>query len=291
MRPDVAVIGAGGVGTLLAARLLGGGHRVILCTRRPVHEVVVDGPEGRDAFAIDAVQDPAAVAPSPWVLLATKAHQTASAAAWLRALCGPESVLAVLQNGVDHEARVAPFVHDVAVLPVLTYTHVVPVASGHTRHVEGERLVVPAGETGERFRALLGPAGLRVELEPDFHTARWRKLLGNVAANPVTALTGRRGEVLRDPEVLELLEGLMQECAMVARADGAGLTDADVETLLDHFRQYPPDGGTSMLWDRLAGRPLEHEELTGAVVAAGRRLGVPTPRHAVLLPLLRAISP
>ena len=53
---------------------------------------------------------------------------------------------------------------------------------------------------------------------------------------------------------------------------------------------YPPEAGTSMYFDRLAGRPLEIEALTGAIVAAGERFGIPTPINRALLTLLRVIS-
>jgi len=45
-----------------------------------------------------------------------------------------------------------------------------------------------------------------------------------------------------------------------------------------------------MYFDRLAGRPLEVEALTGAIVAAGERHGIATPLNRALLVLLRAIS-
>jgi 2-dehydropantoate 2-reductase len=53
---------------------------------------------------------------------------------------------------------------------------------------------------------------------------------------------------------------------------------------------YPPDAGTSMYFDRLAGRPLEIDALTGAVVAAGERHGLPTPLNRLLLTLGRVVS-
>jgi 2-dehydropantoate 2-reductase len=53
---------------------------------------------------------------------------------------------------------------------------------------------------------------------------------------------------------------------------------------------YPPEAGTSMYFDRLAGRALEVEALTGAIVAAGERLGLATPLNRMLLTLLRAVS-
>jgi 2-dehydropantoate 2-reductase len=53
---------------------------------------------------------------------------------------------------------------------------------------------------------------------------------------------------------------------------------------------YSGDLGTSMYFDRLAGRRLEVEALTGSVVAAGARHSIPTPINRTLLTLLRAVS-
>jgi ketopantoate reductase len=53
--------------------------------------------------------------------------------------------------------------------------------------------------------------------------------------------------------------------------EGAGLTSDEPEKLLATLLTYPPDAGTSMYFDRIAGRPTEIDALTGAVVAAGQR--------------------
>ncbi len=53
---------------------------------------------------------------------------------------------------------------------------------------------------------------------------------------------------------------------------------------------YPPEAGTSMYFDRLAGKALEIEAITGFIVAAGDRLGVPVPLNRAMLALLRAVS-
>jgi 2-dehydropantoate 2-reductase len=287
---SVAVIGAGGVGSLVAAHLVDAGHDVTLCTRRPVDRLVVETPSETRTLAVRSTTDPAAVGPADWVLLATKGHQTAAALPWLSALTGEGTVVAVLQNGIDHAERLRALDVAAAVLPVLVTLYAEGVAPGSVRHLKGDRLAVPEGVTGARFAELFAGCAIGAVTEPDFRTAAWLKLLGNVAANPVTALTGRRGAVLHDEDVLGLCATVMAECVAVGRAEGAALEDGHVAELLDVFRAFPPRAGTSMLWDRLAGRPLEHELLTGAVVRAGRRHGIPTPCNDALLALLRAVS-
>jgi hypothetical protein len=81
-----------------------------------------------------------------------------------------------------------------------------------------------------------------------------------------------------------------QEAAAVGRADGAELAANEPVQMLATLLTYPPDAGTSMYFDRVAGRPFETEALTGAVEAAGDRHRIPIPLNRLLLPLLRATN-
>ena len=92
--------------------------------------------------------------------------------------------MVAVQNGVEHRLKVEPFAHGATVLPALAYTGVERVERGRLRHFAGHRLIVPAGRDGERFAALFEGSALDVELEPDFLTASWRKLLTNIPSNP-----------------------------------------------------------------------------------------------------------
>jgi 2-dehydropantoate 2-reductase len=96
--------------------------------------------------------------------------------------------------------------------------------------------------------------------------------------------------VLRRSDVRELALGVLAEAVAVARADGAQLAPDEAEQTLKTLFTYPPEAGTSMYFDTMAGRPLEIEALTGAIVAAGERYGIAAPLNCALLTLARAVS-
>ena len=89
--------------------------------RAPIERLTLDAPDGTVELPLNALTDPAQAKPADWVLLCTKTHATASAAPWLKRLCAPSTRVAVLQNGIDHVARVAPLAGGATVLPVIVY--------------------------------------------------------------------------------------------------------------------------------------------------------------------------
>jgi 2-dehydropantoate 2-reductase len=300
-RESVAVIGAGAIGGLLAAEVHASGHRVTLCARRPLDRLLVErdgngrdvpvAPAGAADDGIVVATDHAQVAAADCVLVTLKGQDSAAAAPWLDALVGPDTVVVVVQNGVEHRERIGPFAGDAPVLPALAYAAVERVAPGHLVHRTGDRLVVPDEQpAASRLQRLLEGSALRVEVDADFRTAAWRKLLSNVAANPLTALTTGRMEIFQDPDVRALALGLLREAAAVGRAEGAHLPDDEPERMVAFYDEFPPDSGSSMLYDRLAGRPLEHDVLTGALVRAAARHDVDVPLNRAVLALLGGLD-
>ena len=285
--PGIAVIGPGAVGATFAAAAERKGHAVALYGRRPGPAPVVELPGGeRQALAGPILADPSGGAPADWVLLAVKTHQTAGAADWLRALCGPGTVVAVLQNGVEHRALVAPFAGPAHVLPVIVWCPSEAVSPALVRQRGPARLTVPDEPAGARLAALLDA---QVDRAPDFHTEAWRKLCLNAVA-AVMVLTGRRAEVYRDPEQLALARALADECVAVGRAEGADLAPGTTDEIVAQLAAMPPDLGTSMLFDRLAGRRLEWDARNGVVARLGARHGIPTPVSADVSARLEALD-
>jgi 2-dehydropantoate 2-reductase len=292
-RSTVAVVGLGSIGGIVVGCLRDADrHDVIVCTRKPIERLVLERPEGAVDVSLHALHDPARAQRVDWVLLCTKGHQTQSATPWLGRLCDSATRVAVLQNGIGHIARISPLVAGAAVIPAIVYCNGERLGPDcvRLRHAGQHDLAVADDGDGEAFAQLFHDTPLRVLLSSDFATLAWRKLLINAVANPVTALTLQRQAVFRRADVHALCIAILDEAVAVARADGARLADDESERTMATLLTYPPEAGTSMYFDRLAGRALEVEALTGAIVAAGERLGLATPLNRMLLTLLRAVS-
>ncbi|MGE0878632.1 MAG: 2-dehydropantoate 2-reductase [Acidimicrobiia bacterium] len=286
----VAVVGVGGIGGYFASAAIAAGHDVAACVRRPFTDLVVEKPDGDSLrYAIRVETDPENVAPVDWVLLGTKVHQTAGAAPWLHALCTKGTSIAVLQNGVEHRATVAPFANDARVVPTIVYCGAELIEPGRLKWNGRSQLVVEADDAGRSLEQLLSGPSATVRVSEDFTTEAWTKLVVNAIANSITAITLRRLDVLGSPTSEPLVRALFAECRAVATAEGAVIPPDDIDRMLatwHHIRS----GGTSMYYDRRDGRHLEHEAITGAVVRAADRHGIHVPSVRTIHGLLSAID-
>jgi 2-dehydropantoate 2-reductase len=289
----VAVIGLGSIGGVVAGLIASvGRHDLVACVRRPLERLTVERAEGPVATPIRALTDPARAEPVDWVLLCTKAQDTSASASWLKRLCGPDTRVAVLQNGIDHADRLAPFVGRATVVPTIVYYNGERLAPDHVRYrrTSPHDFAVSDDADGRAFAALFDGTSMTILATSDFRTLAWRKLLLNTVANPVSALTLQRNAVFRREDIKALCLALLEEAVAVGRVDGAQFTPDEAAQAMQRLLAVPADAGSSMYFDRLAGRPLEIEALTGAVVAAGERYHVATPLSRMLLTLARAVS-
>lgn len=288
--PRTAVVGPGAIGTVVAALLHEAGRTPVVAGRRARAGLRLESDRGAVDVPVPVLTDPGTVAdPVDVVLLAVKATQTASTAPWLAALCGPRTVVCVLQNGVEQQEAVSPLVPGSEVVPAVVWFPAVQQDDGAVRLLADPRLTVPDTPGSATVAAALRGTRCAVDFSADFATQAWRKLLQNAAAG-LMAVTGRRSGVFRREDIGALALAYLTECLAVARADGARLPDDEPSRLLAAFREAPADRGTSILADREAGRPLEWDVRNGVVRRRGRAHGVPTPISDVLVPLLAAAS-
>jgi 2-dehydropantoate 2-reductase len=303
-----AILGAGAIGSYLGAALARGGADIVLIARGAQLEALrrdgvrVLSPRGDFEAKPPATDDLSAVAGVDVVVIALKAYSIPGLAPRLGELLDGDTAVLPAQNGVpwwffqsfggrhegtvvrsvDPDGVVSRAIEPRRVIGCVSYPATELVEPGVVQHVEGTRFTIgePDGAKTERCRLVaeaFEAGGLKCPVETEIRAQLWLKLIGNVAFNPTTALTGASlGELALVPETVDLARGIMEECAAVGAALGIELP-VSLERRLQAGIGVG-DHRTSMLQDFDAGKPLELECLTGAVIEIAELLDVPVPQ-------------
>jgi 2-dehydropantoate 2-reductase len=293
----VAIVGAGGVGSLLGGLLARAGHEVAFVARGAQLAALrerglrVEGARGSfHVPQVEAADDPASLRPAEAVLVAVKGWQVGEVAPRLAPLLGPGAFAVPLENGVEAADRLVSALGRERVVGGLCHMIAWLEAPGLVRH-QGDLLRVTMGELGggastrlEPLALALREAGVEVVLSPDVEAAVWEKFLfisafgglGAVTRAPVGVVRARR-------ETRALLAAAMEEVAALARARGVRLAPDAVARALALVDGLAPGATASMQRDVQAGRPSELLDQTGAIVRLAREAGVSAPVNGFLL--------
>ena len=301
------IAGAGAIGAYMGACMARAGQDVTLFARGPhlramqERGVRVKSVEGDFEAHPKISGNLEEVGPVDVVFLGVKAHGLTQLAPQLKPVLGPHTAVVGTQNGipwwffqgwggdhagmhlerVDPGGTIANAIDPRRVIGSIVYFATEIAEPGVIRHTEGNRISLgePDGTRSERIRQIaeaLITAGLRSPVTTRIRQEIWVKILGNVAFNPISALTGATlVQMARDPEVSALIRKIMEETVAVGAKLGL-----EVPITIDQRIAGAEKVGehkTSMLQDLEAGRPIELEAIVGAVVELGERLNVPMP--------------
>jgi len=301
------IAGAGAIGAYMGACMARAGQDVTLFARGPhlramqEHGVRVKSVDGDFEAHPKIAENLERIGPVDVVFLGVKAHGLTQLAPQIKPVLGPDTAVIGTQNGIpwwffqgwggEHEGMhlervdpggtIAAAIEPRRVLGSIVYFATDIVEPGVVRHTEGNRISLgePDGTRSDRSRQIaeaLITAGLRCPVTTRIRQEIWVKILGNVAFNPISALTGATlVQMARDPDVNALVRRIMEETIAVGAKLGL-----DVPITIDQRIAGAEKVGehkTSMLQDLEAGRPIELEAVVGAVVELGERLNVPMP--------------
>ena len=282
----IAVVGTGAVGASIAAWLIAAPeHDVTLCTRTPFATLRVETPDSVLETTPRLLTDPADAAPVDWVLVVTKTYDAPGAQAWLDRLVGPQTNVAILQNGVEHRTRF-PTLDPARIVPVIVDIPAERRAPGDVVQRRMGSLTVPDEPAGAAFAALFAHSPIETILTDDWLSAAWRKLAVN-CAGAVNALTLQPSGIAHDNEAADLMHALIRECIAVGRAEGATLPDDLPDRIVDGYRNSPADSINSIHADRLAGRATEADARNGVIARLGAKHGIAAPLNRMADVVLR----
>jgi 2-dehydropantoate 2-reductase len=311
----VAVVGAGAIGAYVGAALHRGGADVHLIARgahlaaMQENGVQVLSPRGDFTARVHATDDPASIGPVDYVFLGLKANSYAACGPLVHPLVGEDTAVVAAQNGIPwwyfhglsgpYEGRriesVDPGGSVSEVLPperavgCVVYAATQLAGPGVVQHMEGTRFSIGEPDTTdssrcEAFSEAMQAGGLKCPVEADIRNDIWIKLLGNIAFNPLSALSrATMAQICRHQDTRALVETMMRETLAVAEAVGCR-PDISVERRLAGAERVG-DHKTSTLQDLESGKPMELDVLLAAVVELAALTRTPVPKlcaiHAV----------
>jgi 2-dehydropantoate 2-reductase len=313
----IAVFGAGAIGGYLAVKLHQAGADVSVIARGPHLAAMRERgltlkSEGETVTVhlpcTDKAEDARA---QDYVIVTLKATGLAAAAPQIAKLMGPQTALVIGINGVPYwyfygldgpwrDRRIKSVdpgggLWDVLpprqVIGCIVYPAAEVIEPGVVEHTYGNRFTLgePDGSKSPRVEALsqvLVKAGLKAPVRTNIRDEIWVKLWGNLAFNPLSALTSSTLDRLAfRPELRAVARGMMEEAQVVGQTLGAKFAVG-----IDKRMDGAGDVGahkTSMLQDLERGRPMEIDALLGAVVELAELTGNQTPLCNAVLALVR----
>jgi 2-dehydropantoate 2-reductase len=314
------VLGAGAIGAYVGAALARGGSDVTLIARgehlraiqsRGVH---VESPRGDFTIEVPATSDFGVMAEADVVFVGLKAHSLPEVAPRLADLMAPEALVIGAQNGipwwyfqchggtldghrlqsVDPRGAVSRAIPVNNIVGCVIYCSTEVTAPGVIRHIEGTRFPIgtPGGDVTDQCReisAAFTAGGLKCPIASNLREHIWLKLLGNAAFNPITTITRTTmGDLARSTSATAYARAVMEECVAVAGALAIDLP-VSIERRMEGALAVG-DHKTSMLLDWEAGKPLELDCMTGAIIEIADLVSVPVPSVRALHTLTKAVA-
>jgi 2-dehydropantoate 2-reductase len=295
----ILILGAGAVGLPLAAKLSRVAD-VVAVTREPYARAVssqgllISGAWGDETGRFTCVSEITDDSNFDYVLITSKSQDTESICRQYKGLIGTSEV-ASLQNGIGNEETISRYSDRVIGGVVMT---------GFVR--SGEREVRVTANAGPmqlgRFPEgldakvkgladIMTRGGIPVETSDNIKGKLWSKNLINCSLNPLSAITGVTYGKLKEPDSWHIIDQIVREIFAVVKAEGITLEWGDPELYLGYLNGalIPVMAGhsSSMLQDILHGHKTEIDYLNGAVVTAGKRLGITTPYNACISDIIR----
>jgi 2-dehydropantoate 2-reductase len=301
---SILIVGAGAVGALFGSALARQGAQVSVVCRSDFEVVQRDGYDivspslGNHRFRPHAVYREVVDCKTPpeYLILTVKVLAGLDRAALIRPAVGPETVIVLIENGVDIEAEIAAAFPNNELLSGLAIVGVGRGAAGKVRHESMGSLNLgrhPNGRSmsAERLAALFNGGGIACNVIDNVVTGRWQKAVWNATFNPISIMGGvlDTAVILGTEQSRAFVRAAMEEVCATAAAVGHPLHPKLIDQYIAGTLAIPAYK-TSMALDYENGRPMEIEAILGNTVRAARRHGVATPILDTLYALAKMIE-
>lgn len=293
----ICILGAGSLGSTIGGALALAGNEVFLVGRKAHMDAVNKNglslvtPDGEKTARVQGRVDAAGIGEVDLVIVLCKSFDTEKTVRDNLELVGDGTVVMSLQNGLGAEDTLCDIVGAHRVIGGKTYIGGMLLEPGRVQAtIPGKDTFIgeldgSITERVKRIGAAFEDAGMRCIVSDNILGVIWDKLLVNVATGAVCGITGLPyGDMYQEEKLVATAVAAVEEGMAVAHAAGIALSREDPMDTLELARaNLPYDFKPSILQSLEKRRPTEIGVINGAVVAQGKKHGVPTPVNETLV--------
>lgn len=298
----IAVIGAGAMGSIYGGHLSLHNEVYLIDTNQAIVDHINQNGLTLQENGTDVVYHPSAVTsaegiePVDLVILFVKALFSRAALSGNRGIIGENTYLMTLQNGSGHEDILSEFVPENHIIIGTTEDNGAVLAPGHVRR--GGSGVTNIGMLVEdtsgflpQLKEVLDSCGFCGHIHGNIQQLIWNKLFTNVSLSALTGvLQVPMGFIAGNEHAWGLAQRLIHEAVAVAHGLGLEADEAAITEKVKSTSLGSPEGITSICADLRDGRRTEVNTISGSVVRASKKCGVPAPTHEIIVELVHAME-
>lgn len=221
-----------------------------------------------------------------WLIICLKEHQYPEAQNWFQKLINPKTQIAVIRNGLNLKVPLLDFTVEKRILECMIDCPTQLKKNEFYERIRKPFVIVPKSHLANDFEFLFDKYSIGINQVEDFKTDNWKKLCESSSLGAILCLSGETCWIFKDEKMRILYRDIIKETLLVAQADGAKIESNFIDEMLTKLMTYPETKGSSMLTDRLNGKPIELGAKNGVISELGKRHNIKTPINNLIVYLL-----
>ncbi len=301
----IAILGAGAMGSLYASYLTTA-HQVTLIDSfeakvKAINErgiTKLNNDNTKYHFTCNAVLSGTDIGIQDLLIIFVKNLYTYQAVKENVALIGENTIVLTLQNGAGNNRDIANFTsreniivgtssHNSVAMELDTFYHS---GCGPT-NIGPDVLCEASLLKAQTVAKVFSESGLEVNVIENVQKVLWQKLMVNCGINALTAVADCRiGDVKENPHLWNICQKIVNECVLVAEADGTHFEASDALAIVRRVCENDASGYSSMYQDHKNKRITEIDKINGIIASLGKEYGIPTPYNDMIVAQVHALE-
>lgn len=298
----IAVVGAGAMGSIYGGHLSQHNEVYMVDTAAPIVDQInaaglkIEENDTENIYHPKAVTTTEGLEPVDLIILFVKSLFSRAALSGNKGIIGPDTYVMTLQNGSGHEDLIREFVPEDHIIIGTTNDNGAVLGPAHVKHggVGETNIGMLTEDTNgflPRLKETFDACGFQTTVSDNIQQLIWDKLFTNVSLSAVTGiLQVDMGYIAGNEHAWNMTVRLINEAAAVARGLGLKADDEAIIAKVKKTSEMSPNGCTSIRADLRDGRKTEVDTISGSVVRASKKCGVPAPSHEFLVEMVHALE-